>query len=206
MLDIDFIRVSILALIQGLTEFLPISSSAHLIFPSALFGWEDQGLAFDVAVHLGTLSAVIFYFRKDLYRILSAWGLHILQKQASEDARLAWMLILATCPLVIAGLLLQDFVDSYFRSTIVIASTTIVFALLLLYADKRTESRQGLGSLKWQSFLIIGLSQVLALVPGTSRSGVTMTAALFCKLNRSDAARLSCNCRSSPAVTDGFTG
>jgi undecaprenyl-diphosphatase len=191
MAGFDFIRTSCLALIQGLTEFLPISSSAHLIFPSALFGWEDQGLAFDVAVHFGTLLAVIVYFSQDIYQILSGWILHVVKGQASVEARLGWMIILATCPLIIAGLLLQDIVDTYFRSTTVIASTTIIFALLLWFADKNTETKQNLNSLNWRAFLMIGLAQVLALVPGTSRSGVTMTAGLFCKLNRKDSARLS---------------
>jgi len=191
MADFDFIRATCLALIQGLTEFLPISSSAHLIFPSALFGWEDQGLAFDVAVHLGSLLAVIVYFRKDIYQILYGWTLHIVKKQDSDEARLGWMIILATLPLVVAGFLLQDVVDSYFRSTTVIASTTIIFALLLWFADKKTTTEKGLNNLNWRAFLMIGLAQVLALVPGTSRSGVTMTAGLFCKLNRRDSARLS---------------
>lgn len=189
--EFDLIRATFLALIQGFTEFLPISSSAHLIFPSALFGWEDQGLAFDVAVHFGTLFAVIFYFRKDIYQIVYAWALHVIKKQNSDDARLGWMILLATLPLVIAGFLLQDMVDSYFRSTTVIATTTILFALLLWFADKNSTSNQELKRLNWKAFLLIGMAQVMALIPGTSRSGVTMTAGLFCKLNRQDTARLS---------------
>jgi len=185
MADFDFIRASCLALIQGITEFLPISSSAHLIFPSPILGWEDQGLAFDVAVHFGSLIAVMLYFRKDIYNILYGWTLHIIKRQASDEARLGWMIILATCPIVIAGFLLRDIVDLYFRSSTVIASTTIIFALLLLFADK------GLNKLNWRAFLFIGMAQVLALIPGTSRSGVTMTAGLFCQLNRKDTARLS---------------
>lgn len=191
MAEFDLVRATCLALIQGLTEFLPISSSAHLIFPSALFGWDDQGLAFDVAVHFGTLFAVIFYFRKDIFQILYAWTMHVVKKQPSEEARLGWMIIIATCPLVIAGFLLQDIVDSFLRSTTVIASTTILFALLLWFADKNSTSTQDLKSLNWKAFLLIGLAQVMALVPGTSRSGVTMTAGLFCKLNRQDTAKLS---------------
>ena len=196
----NFIQASCLALIQGLTEFLPISSSAHLIFPSALFGWEDQGLAFDVAVHFGTLLAVVLYFRQDIYEILRGWTLHVVKRQTGAEARLGWMIILATFPLIIAGLLLQDIVDTYFRSTAVIASTTIIFALLLWFADKKTQTNQNLNSLHWQAFLMIGLAQVMALVPGTSRSGVTMTAGLFCKLNRKDSAKLSF-LLSIPAIT-----
>jgi undecaprenyl-diphosphatase len=191
MAGFDFIRASCLALIQGVTEFLPISSSAHLIFPSEMFGWDDQGLAFDVAVHFGSLFAVILYFRKDIYQILHAWSMNVLKNQASDEARLGWMIILATCPIVIAGLFLRDIVDLYFRNSTVIASTTIIFALILWSADKKTTTEKGLNKLNWGAFLFIGMAQVLALVPGTSRSGVTMTAGLFCKLNRKDAARLS---------------
>ena len=191
MADFDFIRATCLALIQGLTEFLPISSSAHLIFPSGVFGWEDQGLAFDVAVHFGTLSAVILYFNQDIQRILGAWFVHVATRQSSDDARLGWMIILATAPLIVAGLLLKDIADTYFRSTSVIASTTIIFALLLWFADKASKTGKDLTKLGWRSYLIIGLAQMLALIPGTSRSGVTMTAGLFCQLSRQDSARLS---------------
>lgn len=190
-MDFDFVRATVLAFIQGLTEFLPISSSAHLIFPSALFGWEDQGLAFDVAVHLGTLLAVLVYFRRDVVEILTGWFRHVFTRQPNPEARLGWMIILATAPLVLAGLLMQDIVDTYLRSTLVIASTTIFFGLLLGGADLKSTGNKNLQSLSWQSYLIVGLAQIMALVPGTSRSGVTMTAALFCQLNRSDAARLS---------------
>ena len=191
MAEFDLIRTTCLALIQGLTEFLPISSSAHLIFPSAMFGWDDQGLAFDVAVHFGSLFAVILYFRKDIFQILLGWTLHVTKQQDSNEARLGWMIILATCPIVVAGFLLKDTVDLYFRSTSVIASTTIIFALLLWFADKKSNSTKDINSLNWRAFLLIGVAQVLALVPGTSRSGITMTAGLFCKLNRKDSARLS---------------
>ncbi len=190
-MEIDFIRASILALIQGVTEFLPISSSAHLIIPASMFGWEDQGLAFDVAVHFGSLFAVVVYFRKEIFQIIGAWGLHILKQEPSEDARLGWMIILATCPIVLAGLFLRDIIDTYFRNTTLIASTTIIFALLLWFADKRDAEEQDLKKMGWQSFLLIGLAQVLALLPGTSRSGVTMTAGLFCKLNRRESAHFS---------------
>jgi undecaprenyl-diphosphatase len=191
MADFDLIRATLLALIQGLTEFLPISSSAHLIFPSALMGWEDQGLAFDVAVHLGTLLAVITYFRRDIMDILAGWGMHLAKQVPSDEARLGWMLILATIPLVIAGLLLQDIVDTYLRSTLVIGSSTIVFALFLWAADQKSDGRKELNTLSWYAFLLIGLAQVLALIPGTSRSGITITAALFCQLDRQASARLS---------------
>ena len=189
--EFDFIRTTCLALIQGITEFLPISSSAHLILPSAIFGWSDQGLAFDVAVHFGSLFAVMLYFRKDISQISLGWALHVTKKQKSDEARLGWMIILATSPIIVAGLLFKDTIDLYFRNTSVIASTTIIFALLLWFADKKSNSTKNMNSLNWPSFLMIGVAQVLALVPGTSRSGITMTAGLFCKLSRKDSARLS---------------
>lgn len=193
----------VLALIQGLTEFLPISSSAHLILPSQLFGWEDQGLAFDVAVHVGTLLAVIGYFRRDLQQILGAWLLSF-KGQHSTESRLAWQIALATIPAVLIGWLASDVVEQYARSITVIATTTILFGLLLWWADYRSRTPLGNGTLAsqgqpprseyavtWKQTLIIGLVQAVALIPGTSRSGITMTAALFLGLSRTAAARFS---------------
>ena len=190
-MDFDVIRATFLAFIQGLTEFLPISSSAHLILPSALFGWEDQGLGFDVAVHLGTLGAVVLYFRRDLLGIATACLNHLVRRQPSAESRLGWQLVVATIPVIIAGFLLKDFVDSYLRQTWVIATTTILFALLLFQADRQAGGQGGLKDISWKAALIIGLAQVLALVPGTSRSGITMTAALFSKLDRENSSRFS---------------
>ncbi|MDA9909194.1 undecaprenyl-diphosphate phosphatase [Gammaproteobacteria bacterium] len=190
-MDFDVFRATFLALIQGLTEFLPISSSAHLILPSALFGWEDQGLAFDVAVHFGTLSAVLMYFRKDVRALLTGCSLHLFRRQASVESRLGWQLLVATIPVVIIGFLLKDYVDLYLRETSVIASTTIIFALLLSFSDRKSSKQGTLAHLPWKSVFIIGFAQVLALVPGTSRSGITMTAALFCNLDRESSSRFS---------------
>ncbi len=190
----DYLQASWLAIIQGLTEFLPVSSSAHLILPSALLGWEDQGLTFDVAVHLGTLLAVLAYFWRDLWTLLRAW-LKSLQGQHSNDSRLAWYLIVATVPAAVAGLLLEDFVESGARSILIIAATSIVFGVLLYVADRHSSraasGHSQLWQLSWRQVMFIGFAQALALIPGTSRSGVTMTAALFCKLGRRDAARFS---------------
>jgi undecaprenyl-diphosphatase len=190
-MDFDVFRATFLALIQGLTEFLPISSSAHLILPSALFGWEDQGLAFDVAVHFGTLFAVLTYFRKDVWSVLAGCSVHLFRRQASAESRLGWQLLVATIPVVIIGFLVKDYVDLYLRETSVIASTTIIFALLLSLADRNSTHQASLAHLSWKSVFIIGFAQVLALVPGTSRSGITMTAALFCHLDRHSSSRFS---------------
>jgi undecaprenyl-diphosphatase len=190
-MEFDFIRTTFLAFIQGLTEFLPISSSAHLILPSALLGWEDQGLAFDVAVHLGTLLAVLVYFYTDLMAIVKGCLLHLFKKQASADSRLGWQLLVATLPVILAGFLLKDVVDEHFRQTVIIATTTIFFGLILFWSDKHSAGHTTLTGLTWKAAIIIGLAQVLALVPGTSRSGITMTAALFCHLDRHSASRFS---------------
>ncbi|MDF0533782.1 undecaprenyl-diphosphate phosphatase [Shewanella yunxiaonensis] len=187
----DTLQVVILALIQGLTEFLPISSSAHLILPSQLLGWPDQGLSFDVAVNTGSLLAVIIYFRVELYNMAKAWSLSIIKRESDDESKLAWWIILATLPAVFFGFLAKDFVETYLRSAEVIAFTTIAFGLLLWWADKTsrlelTEYQSG-----WRKSLLIGFAQALALIPGTSRSGITMTAALMLGLQREAAARFS---------------
>lgn len=181
----------ILALIQGLTEFLPISSSAHLILPSAILGWDDQGLAFDVAVHVGTLLAVIGYFRKEVVALLSAWVGSIFKKQHTAESKLAWMIVLATIPACIFGLFMKDIIELYLRSAWIIAITTIVFGLLLWWADVNATQKDNEYQADWKRSLIIGLSQAAAMIPGTSRSGATMTAALYLGFTREAAARFS---------------
>ena len=190
-MDLNFFQVTLLALIQGITEFLPVSSSAHLILPSLLLDWPDQGLTFDVAVHLGSLFAVLAYFRHDILQLLVAWLKNLTQRQTSEDSRLAWLIIIATVPGALAGLFANDLVENYARSGYVIGSTSTLFALLLWYADKRVDPGRSLSELTWRQALFVGFAQALALIPGTSRSGITMTAALFCGLTRQAAAKLS---------------
>lgn len=190
-MDSEAVQVSILAIIQGLTEFLPISSSGHLLLPSLLFGWTDQGLTFDVAVHIGSLIAVIIYFWQDLVRLLSAWIGSMSGRGSNSDARLAWLLILATIPAGVAGLLLSGTIESYARAIVVIAGSSMLFGLLLLWSDRAGTKQKELDALTWRTALLIGVAQMLALIPGTSRSGVTMTAALFCNLSRAAAARFS---------------
>ncbi len=184
-------QVITLALVQGLTEFLPISSSAHLILVPVLSNWEDQGLAFDVAVHVGTLLAVILYFRQDLQRMLAAWSHSLTHRVLSPDARLAWAVLLATIPVGVAGLVFNDFVTLYLRSPLVIAGTTIGFGLLLWWADVGGRRIRDEHTLTWTDVIVIGCAQALAIVPGTSRSGITITAGLAMGLTREAAARFS---------------
>lgn len=188
---LDFIQISWLAFIQGLTEFLPISSSAHLILPTLLLDWPDQGLTFDVAVHLGSLIAVVFYYRGELADIAWAWLLHLFKGKASGEAKLGWLLIVATVPAGLAGLLVNDFVTNYARALPVIGASSIIFAVLLFLSQKKSSSTLSLDSLSWRQAIAIGMAQSLALIPGASRSGVTMTAALFCNMTKSDAGKFS---------------
>lgn len=186
----ELLHIAILALVQGITEFLPISSSAHLILVPVITGWEDQGLAFDVAVHGGTLLAVLLYFRLEVGRMtLAVFG--SLRGQWTPDAKLAWAVALGTLPVVVGGLLLKGYVEGPWRAPLLIATTTIVFGLLLWWADARGQRTRDEYSLSWRDALVVGLAQAIALIPGTSRSGITITAALFLGLTREAAARFS---------------
>lgn len=189
----DWLQAVLLAILQGLTEFLPISSSAHLILPSQLLGWVEQGLAFDVAVHVGSLVAVLIYFRREVVDMALAWFDWVLKGEKSANGRLAWAVIWGTFPVGIVGVLFSYFnvVENYLRATEVIAATTIIFAFVLWWADnKATESRDE-HSLSVKDIIFIGCAQAIALIPGTSRSGITMTAALMLGLTRTAAARFS---------------
>ena len=187
----DLFQIFALALLQGLTEFLPISSSAHLILLPIITGWQDQGLAFDVAVHVGTLSAVIIYFRHTLYILLIDWIQSVQQRQLVGDSKLAWAVLLGTIPVGLAGLAFNDAIEGSLRSPLVIATTTIVFGLLLGWADWQGKQQRTEHQLTWKDVLIVGITQAIALIPGTSRSGITMTAGLILGLNREAAARFS---------------
>ena len=197
-------HIVVLALLQGLTEFLPVSSSAHLIFPSQLLGWEDQGLAFDVAVHLGTLLAVIIYYMSDLVQIGTHTIESAIKRKQTPLSRIGWFIIIATIPAAVAGLLLEPYISTVARSIHVIAYTTIGFGILLGIASyinrkinwstivniqgRRSDSLRGMTI---HQAIIIGFAQALALVPGTSRSGITLTAGLFLGLRPEAAARFS---------------
>jgi undecaprenyl-diphosphatase len=190
----EIFQLLCLSLLQGITEFLPISSSAHLILLPHLTGWQDQGLVFDVAVHFGTLIAVVFYFRKDIWALVFDWFASVAQRKVVGQSTLAWAVLLATIPVGIAGLFFKDMVETTLRSPQIIAWSTIIFALLLYWSDKyalkmaqpRTEQQ-----LTIKDMFIIGCAQALALIPGTSRSGSTMTAGLFLGLSREASARFS---------------
>ncbi len=184
----DWIQIIFLALVQGITEFLPISSSAHLVLPAQLSDWPDQGLAFDVGVHFGTLIAVLTYFRRDLTDMATDFFSWPIRRAYTEHVDLVLKLGLASLPVAIAGFLAKDFVEDNLRTVPVIAATTILFALVLLVADQSRGRQETVG---WTAAFFIGLAQVLALVPGTSRSGITITAALMLGLTRTAASKFS---------------
>lgn len=180
----DTFQIVFLALVQGLTEFLPVSSSAHLVLVSPVLGWPDQGLLFDIAVHLGTLFAVLAYYHRDLLA-LAANGV----RRGPEQQEIL-MLGVATIPAVVAGFTLGDWLETWTRAPWVIATTTVVFGLLLAVADRRGQAESSV-KIGLAIALGIGLAQMLALIPGTSRSGITITAALLFGLSRTQATRFS---------------
>jgi len=188
---IETYQAVLLAVLQGLTEFLPISSSAHLVIPSLLLGWPDQGLGYDVAVHVGTLSAVLFYYRRDLLRMAGSWLRSLAGGPPSEDSRLVWYLALATLPAVVVGFFAGDYIESSLRNLPVIATTTILFGLLLGVADRHAVRAGGHATPTLPIALLIGLAQAVAPIPGVSRSGITITAALLLGMDRQAAARFS---------------
>jgi len=187
----EYVQAIFLAIVQGITEFLPISSAAHLILVPRVLGWQDQGLAFDVALHIGTLTAVLWYFRADLPPLWRGWWHSVVHRELTPDGRLVWAVLFGTIPVGIAGLLFADVIETSLRSPVVIATATIVFAVPLWLADRygrRQRNEHGIG---WFDVLIVGVAQALALIPGVSRSGVTMTAALALGLDRVASARFS---------------
>ena len=188
----DLLQIIILAAVQGLTEFLPISSSAHLILAPQVTGHADQGLAFDVAVHVGTLAAVIGYFRHQVKSIsIDFFRSWVNPSARSQESQLGWMIVIATIPVGLFGLLMKSLVETDLRSPMVIAITTIGFGILLLLADKLGKRHRDEYTLRWTDAVIIGLFQAMAIIPGTSRSGSTMTAGLFLGLTREAASRFS---------------
>ncbi|MEE8366236.1 MAG: undecaprenyl-diphosphate phosphatase, partial [Gammaproteobacteria bacterium] len=180
----DSIQIVILAIVQGLTEFLPISSSAHLILVPLVLQWPDQGLAFDIAVHLGTLLAVLVYFRTELVAMTVDWTRSLTGGRSTDNSRLAWWVLVGTIPAVIIGYLFKDLVETDLRSPWVIALATIGFGLLLWFADSKKPKTRNEYQLTLANVVLIGCFQALALIPGTSRSGITMTAALLLGLSR----------------------
>ena len=188
----DNLQIVVLAIVQGLTEFLPVSSSAHLILLPRLLMWPDQGLVFDVAVHIGSLVAVVFYFRSEIKRMTVAWlGSLSGSGAANQDSLLAWWVIVATLPAILVGFLAQSLIELHLRSATVIALASIGFGLLLWLVDLRAKRNRDEYQLRLKDVLLIGCFQVLALIPGTSRSGITITCGLMLGLTRQAAARFS---------------
>lgn len=187
----DNLQIILLALVQGLTEFLPISSSAHLVLVPQLLGWTDQGLVFDVAVHIGSLVAVLYYFRSEVRRMLKSWLCSLVGGQPDQDSLLAWWVIIGTIPAILVGFILQGPIEQELRTPWIVALASIGFGLLLWLADARARRTRTEFQLQLKDVLIIGCCQVASLIPGTSRSGITITLGLFLGLTRQAAARFS---------------
>ena len=184
-------QVIVLAIVQGLTEFLPISSSGHLVLVPVFIGWTDQGLAFDVAVHFGSLLAVLLFFRNDI-RALLRGGIQVLDaKFESIESRMALGIALGTVPAAVAGLAFAGWIEANLRSPAVVVVTLSGYAVLMILADRLGRRTREISSITIKEALLIGIAQALALVPGTSRSGVTITAAMALGFERQDAARFS---------------
>ena len=187
----DSLQIIVLAIVQGITEFLPVSSSGHLILVPYFTDWPDQGLDFDLAVHIGTLTAIVAYFRHTLAAMARDWVLSVVQRREVGESRLAWAVLFGTIPAGVVGLLFRHDIETTLRSPLVVACTTIGYAVLLFVADRIGKQQRDERSIGWLDVVVIGCAQALALVPGTSRSGVTITAGLFRGLSRAAAARFS---------------
>jgi undecaprenyl-diphosphatase len=189
----DAFQAIVLGIVQGLTEFLPISSSGHLRIVPAFFGWEDPGAAFTAVIQLGTMAAVLLYFRQDLWRIATSWlrSLRDKDERGSLDARLGWFIILGTIPISVLGLALKDPIENEFRTLELIGATLIVFGLVMLAAERVSRRDRDLRDITARDGWLIGFAQALALVPGVSRSGATISAGLFLNFDRTAAARYS---------------
>ena len=184
-------QIIVLAVVQGITEFLPISSSGHLILVPKLMHWQDQGLVVDVMTHLGTLLAILIYFWRDVWRITGG-ALELFKGKVTDEGRLAIYIVLATIPAVAFGVFLKEFgFTDLERNVAVVAWNTILYGILMLIADMASPQERTMSNMTLGSALIIGVAQALALIPGTSRSGVTMTAGRFLGFTRPDSARFS---------------
>ncbi len=186
-----WLQIIVLAVVQGLTEFLPVSSSGHLILVPALFGWADQGLVFDIAVHTGSLGAVCVFFRNDIATLIRGVGDIIGGRSGTLQARMAWSVGIGTIPAAIAGLLLAGWIAANLRSPIIVVATLAAYGLLMALADRFAPRDRDMSSIGIRDAIVIGLAQALALVPGTSRSGITITAGRLLGFRRQDAARFS---------------
>lgn len=191
-----FFEAIILGVVQGLTEFLPISSSAHLTLLPQLFGWDAallNSLAFDVALHFGTLLAVIIYFWHDLIQVVQAWTRSLVQpaKRSDPNARLGWYIILGTLPAVIAALLFKESIETTFRTPWIVGIWLIGFGLVMALVEAIARRERDMKSMHWGEALVVGVAQALALMPGVSRSGSTIIAGMLMKFKRAEAARFA---------------
>ena len=190
---LDFLKAVVLGMLQGLTEFLPISSSAHLrIFPE-LFGWGDPGAAFTAVIQIGTELAVLIYFRKDIWRIASAWvqSLYRPDLRGTLDSRMGWYIIVGSLPIVILGVLLKDIIEEDFRNLWIIGTTLIVLGIILGIADRVGRSDRSISRMTLSHAIYLGLAQAAALVPGVSRSGATISMGRFLGYDREAATRFA---------------
>jgi undecaprenyl-diphosphatase len=203
---VDLLQSIFLGFLQGLTEFLPISSSAHILIVPALFGWEDPGAAFTAVIQLGTEAAVLIYFRKDLWQIGSTWltSLRRPELRSELNARMGWYLIAATIPIAILGFLFQDQIETGARNLWLVGSMLIIFGIVLGLADRIGTRQRTVGDLSFRDGVLIGFAQSIALIPGVSRSGATISAGLFLGLQRADAARFSFLLAIPAVVLSGF--
>ena len=186
-----WLQVIVLAVVQGLTEFLPISSSGHLILVPAFAGWTDQGLPFDVAVHFGSLGAVCVFFRNDIAGLIRGAGDVLAGRSETLQARMAWCIGLGTIPAAFAGLLLAGWIAANLRNPMIVVATLAGYGVLMALVDRFAPRDRNISSIRIRDALIIGTAQALALVPGTSRSGITITAGRLLGFGRQDAARFS---------------
>jgi len=190
---VSLIEAIVLGILQGLTEFLPISSSAHQLIVPAMLGWEDPGAAFTAVTQLGTEAAVLIYFRSDIWSIATVWlrSLYTPVLRSTSHARMGWYLIVATIPIGILGLTFEDQIENGARDLWLVGTVLILFGLVLGYADRVGSHDRELGQISTRDGVLIGLAQSLALIPGVSRSGATMSAGLLLGLERAAAARFS---------------
>ena len=189
----DLLQAIVLGIVQGLTEFLPISSSGHLRIVPAFLGWEDPGAAFTAVIQLGTMAAVVLYFRHDLWRIVRAWlaSLRDPARRADLDARMGWYLVAGTVPIVVFGLAFRHQIENGARNLYIIGTTLILLGLVLLVAERVARRERPIETLTRRDAIVVGFAQALALIPGVSRSGATITAGLFLGFDRVAAARFS---------------
>jgi undecaprenyl-diphosphatase len=190
---VSWLEALVLGVVQGLTEFLPVSSSAHLRIVGALIGWSDPGAAFTAIIQIGTELAVLVYFARDIARIIRAWATSLVhrERRSDPDARMGWLIIIGSLPIIVLGLLLQNMIETTFRDLRIVAVALIVFSVVLLAADRVGRKQRTLDQLTVGHGVAFGLAQALALVPGVSRSGGTITAGLFLGYTRAAAARYS---------------